>query len=134
MNTSALNTTTVEDINMEAEISSMLEDVTHNELNFTLLQDIKVEDVHIKLEPQDENIMYYEEKDEELLLQHINLNYLKEEIEPVPVEDEPDAIPQAPPSKCYNCGLSDNLIKRRTIVTRLFRRKLETNTICHLQL
>ena len=135
MNTSALNTTTVEDINMEAEISSMLEDVTHNELNLTLLQDIKLEDVHIKLETQDEdNIMYYEEEDEELLLQHINLNYLKEEIEPVPVEDEPDAIPQAPPSKCYNCGLSDDLISRRTIITRLFQRKLETHSVCHLAL
>ena len=134
MNTSALNRTTVEHIKMEAEISSMLEDVTHNELNFTLLQDIKVEDVHIKHEPQDEDIMYYEEEDEELLLQHINLNYLKEEIEPVPVENEPDAIPQAPPSKCYNCGLSKDFISRRTIITRLLRRKLDIHTVCHLRL
>ena len=138
MNTSALNTTTVEPINMDAEISSLLEDVNHNELNHRLLQDIKLEDVDIKLEPvsQDDSMSYEEEEeDEAMLLKHINLNYLKEEIEPVSVEDMPDAFPhQALPTKCYNCGPSDDIIKRRTIVTRLFQLKLETHTICHLPL
>ena len=135
MNTSALNTTTVEDINMDAEISSLL-DVNHNELNYRLLQDIKLEDVDIKLEPvsQDDS-MYSQEEVEEMELQHIHLNYLKEEIEPVSVEEEPDVFPhQAQPSKCYRCGLSDECVQRRRIVTRLFQRKLEKHSICHLAL
>ena len=130
MNTSA---TTVQHLQMEPEISSMLEDVRHNELNFNLLQDIKVEDMEIKHEPLNEDIMYYEENDA-LLLQHINFSCLKEEYQPVLVEDQPDAIPQARPSECYKCGLSDDLIQRRTIITRLFQGKLETHTVCHLQL
>ena len=126
MNTSA---TTVQHVQMEAEISSMLEDVRHNELNFNLLQDIKAEDMDIKHEPLNEDIMYNEENDA-LLLQHINFSWLKEEYQPVLVEDQPDAIPQARPSECYKCGLSDALIQRRTIITRSFQRKLETHTIC----
>ena len=132
MNTSA---TTVQHVQMEAEISSMLEDVRHNELNFNLLQDIKAEDMDmdIKHEPLNEDIMYYEDNDA-LLLQHINFSCLKEEYQPVLVEDQPDAIPQARPSECYKCGLSDALIQRRTIITRSFLRKLETHTICHLRI
>ena len=109
---------------------------TYTELNFIELQDIKLEDVEIKVEPvsQDDS-MFSQEDVEEMELQHINLNYLKEEIEPVSVEDESDVFPhQAQPSKCYRCGLSDDIIKRRRIVTRLFQRKLETHSICHLAL
>ena len=135
MNTSALNTTTVEDINMDAEISSLL-DVNHNELNYRLLQDIKLEDVDIKLEPvsQDDS-MYSQEEVEEMELQHIHLNYLKEEIEPVSVEEEPDVFPhQAQPTKCYRCGLSAAIVQRRQIVTRSIQRKLDKHSICHLAL
>ena len=109
---------------------------TYIELNFIELQDIKLEDVEIKLEPvsQDDS-MFSQEDVEEMELQHINLNYLKEEIEPVSVEDESDVFPhQAQPSKCYRCGLSDEIIKRRRIVTRLFKRKFEIHSICHLAL
>ena len=106
---------------------------THIELNVIELQDIKIEDVDIKLGPDDN--MYSQEEVEEMELQHIHLNYLKEEIEPVSVEEEPDVFPhQAQPTKCYRCGLSDECVQRRRIVTRLFQRKLEKHSICHLAL
>ena len=106
---------------------------THIELNVIELQDIKIEDVDIKMEPDDN--MYSQEEVDEMELQHININYLKEEIEPVSVEEEPDVFPhQAQPTKCYRCGLSADIVKRRQIVTRSFQRKLEKHSICHLAL
>ena len=107
---------------------------THIELNLIELQDIKIEDVDIKMEPDDN--MYSQEEVDEMELQHININYLKEEIEPVSVqEEEPDVFPhQAQPTKCYRCGLSAAIVQRRQIVTRSIQRKLNKHSICHLAL
>ena len=109
---------------------------TYIELNFIELQDIKVEDVEIKVETvsQDDS-MFSQEHVQEMTLQHIDLNYLKEEMEPVSVEGESDVFPhQAQPRECYRCGLSEEIMKGRRIITRSVTRKLETHSICHLGL
>ena len=106
---------------------------THIELNVIELQDIKIEDVDIKMEPDDN--MYSQEEVDEMELQHININYLKEEIEPVSVEEEPDVFPhQAQPTKCYRCGISAAIVQRKQILTRSITRKLDKHSVCHLDL
>ena len=108
---------------------------THIELNLIDLLDIKIEDVEIKMEPDD---MYSQEDVDEMELPHFNINYLKEEIEPVSVsvqEEEPDVFPhQAQPTKCYRCGISAAIVQRKQILTRSITRKLNKHSVCHLDL
>ena len=108
---------------------------THIELNLIELMDIKIEDVEIKMEPDD---MYSQEEVDEMELPHFNINYLKEEIEPVSgyvQEEEPDVSPhQAQPTKCYRCGISAAIVQRKQILTRSITRKLDKHSVCHLDL
>ena len=109
---------------------------THIELNLIELMDIKIEDVEIKIEADDKYSQ--EEEVDEMELPHFNINYLKEEIEPVSVyvqEEEPAVSPhQAQTTKCYRCGISAAIVQRKQILTRSITRKLDKHSVCHLDL
>ena len=89
-----------------------------------VLQDIKVEEIEIKEEPL---LNYHEDLQVHHMVQHINYSWLKQENQN---QDLPDAMPQAQRTSCYYCGISDKKKQRRTIITRQYKKKLDTHEIC----
>ena len=91
-----------------------------------VLQDIKVEEIDIKEEPL---INYQEHLHVHVhhMVQQINFSWLKQENQGNQNED----LPQGTSSPtCYFCGITDKEKERRTIITRQYKKKLDTHEIC----
>ena len=91
-----------------------------------ILQEIKVEEIDIKEEPF---INYQEHLHVHVhhMVQQINFSWLKQENQ----GNQNEALPQGTSSSsCYFCGITDKEKERRTIITRQYKKKLDTHEIC----
>ena len=83
---------------------------------------IKLEDVDIKHE---ELRGYSDEQVDHIMNHHYCYSWMKRE-----KENMDDEIDQPPSTFCLMCKLTQNEKKRRTIITRLFQKKLNQHERC----
>ena len=82
---------------------------------------IKLEDVEIK----DEELHGYNDEQVDHMNHHYCYSWIKRE-----KENMDDEIYQPPSTFCLTCKLTQNETKRRTIITRLFKKKLDKHEKC----
>ena len=83
---------------------------------------IKLEDVDIKHE---ELRGYNDEQLDHIMNHQYCFSWMKQE-----KENMDDEIDQPPSTFCLTCKLTQNETKRRTIITRLFQKKLDQHEKC----